>query len=169
MRMKDGQDDYKKPAALPAKPSPDGDCGELCKDSSAKLHHGDVCQPVGKGKLDPCKGEQVEEDEEGAACPDGHEEGEGWVGFCNARVWTRVLDDSASNSEEGSGGKEGNVFEGEQKLLQKGFSIHQVFRFSREVDFCIDLANDEQGAKNGIQIERPLTHPEVEKQEKLER
>ena len=96
-------------APLPAQSSPDGDRGELCKDSTTKLHHRDVRQAVGKGKFDDGKSDQVEEDEEDAARPNGEEEGEGWVGLCNARIRTRVLDDSAANPKEGSGGKEGNV------------------------------------------------------------
>ena len=79
-----------------------------------------------------------------------------------------MLDDSASNSEEGSGSKEGNVFQGQQQLLLGGFSLHQILRLIRKVYFCIDLANDEEGAENRSKKELSATHPEVEKQEKLQ-
>ena len=79
-----------------------------------------------------------------------------------------MLEDSASKSEEGSGGEEGDVFEGQQELLQKGLALHQIVRLVRKVDFCIHLPNDEQGAENGRDKERATTHPQVEEQEKLE-
>ena len=60
-----------------------------------------------------------------------------------------MFDDSVGDSEEGSCGKEGNVFEDEEQLLQKGFSILQISWLVGEVDFCIDLGNDEQGAEDG--------------------
>ena len=60
-----------------------------------------------------------------------------------------MFDDSVGDSEEGSCGKEGNVFEDEEQLLQKRFSTHQISWLVGEVDFCIDLGNDEQGAEDG--------------------
>ena len=57
-------------AALPAESSPVGDGGELCHDASAKIHDGEVCQQVGKGKLHNSQGEKVEQVEEPKSCPD---------------------------------------------------------------------------------------------------
>ena len=54
--------------------------------------------------------------------------------FCSFRIRTRVRYGSTTNSE-GSGSNEGNVFEDQQELLQKGFSLHQVVRL------VTDLAN----------------------------
>ena len=54
-------------AAIPVQAAPVGDCCEFCNDASAKLHNRDVCQAGGKSKLDPGKGEEVEEGEKDAA------------------------------------------------------------------------------------------------------
>ena len=156
-------------AAIPAETAPVGDGCEFCMGASTQLLKGDVRQAAGKPQLHPGKDEEVAEDGEDTVSGHGEEEDQGVEGFRDlAGIRTRVLQDSASKSEEGRGGEEGNVFEGQQELLQKGLALHQVVRLVRKVHFCIHLPNDEQGAQDGSDKKWVATHPQVEEQEKLE-
>ena len=135
------------PAAHPAERTPVGNGGQLCNDSKPNLKHRDLRPVLGKGKLHGEKEEVVETDEEEGDQPHREEEEGGGVGDQGPELSVLhdlIVDYYTSDPEECRDCKEGDMFEGQQELLQKGLVLHQIFRLVREVNFSIDFPYDQQ-------------------------
>ena len=88
----------------------------------------------------------------------------------NINGWLRrsYLDDAGSDPEEGSEGEQGNVLEGEPEFLHRAFVLQQVLRVAHQVLLRAALADHQQRAEDGREIEGSPAEPEVEEEEELE-
>ena len=69
------------------------------------------------------------------------------------------LDDASANSKEGSEREQGDVFHRQPEFFYCTFASEQVLRFASEVFLRAALANHEEGAEDGGEVELAATQP----------